>query len=260
MTLVSEIITDSYRRSNLIALGQVPNANQITEALRFLNRIVKSVFGNEVGEKLEAFPVGRNDISRPAGYPWYDTTPSNDFYFPANVRVILNLEANAHVDLYLDPNPPIGARFAFNFRTPDNGATATVYGNGRSFDSQDSVLLDGSVTEAEYLYRDDTADWLKYAPLVAEDTFPFPIEFDDFFIITLALSINPGYGVTIDPQSQRMLQRSSTQIRARYHQDIQVGSELGLLRLARTAVDRDRWGNLYAYYNPTAMFDKGWPY
>lgn len=261
MTLVSDIITDAYRRSNLIALGQVPNTAQTAEALRYLNRIVKSVFGNEVGEKLEAFPVGRHNISRPAGYPWYGTVPdSNNFFFPPNVRAILNLENNEHVDIYLHPNPPIGCRFAYNFMDPGNGKTVTIYGNGRYITGVDSISIDGSVVEAEYLYRDDLANWVQYAPIIAADIFPFPSEFDDFFIITLAMAINPSYGQMLDPQAQAAFKRSAGQIRARYHQELPQRSELGLTRLTRTAADRDRWGSNYWLYDPTALFNSGWPY
>ncbi len=260
MTLVSDIILDAYRRSNLIALGQTPSANQTAEALRYLNRIVKSVFGNEVGEKLEAFPVGRHNIQRPEGYPWYDTVPDNNFYFPPNVRAILNLDDNTHVDLYLTPEPTIGARFAYNFMNPGSGQTATIYGNGRYIDGSDTVSLDGSVTEAEYLYRDDLASWVKYAPIISADTFPFPSEFDDFFITSLSLVLNPAYGQQLDPQAKAVYQRSAGQIRARYHQELPQRSELGLIRLSRTAADRDRWGNAYWFYDPTSLFTKGWPY
>lgn len=260
MTLVSDIITDAFRRSNLLALGQVPDINQGTEALRYLNRIVKSVFGNEVGEKLEAFPIGRHNISRPAGYPWWNNVPDNNFYFPPNVRAIMNLDGGTHVDLYLHPDPPIGCRFAYNFMDPGSGQSATIHGNGRYITGLDTINLDGTVTEAEYLYRDDLANWVQYAPIIATDTFPFPSEFDDFFITALAMVVNPAYGQILDPQSQSVFKRSAQQIRSRYHQVIPTRSELGLIRLTRTAADRDLWGNIYWLYNPSDMFAKGWPW
>jgi hypothetical protein len=260
MTLVSDIITDAYRRSNLIAVGQTPSTAQQTEALRYLNRIVKSVFGNEVGEKLEAFPIGRHNIKRPAGYPWWNNVPDNNFYLPPNVRVMMNIDDNTHIDLYLHPDPPFGCRFAYNFMDPGRGQSATIYGNGRYLDGSDSINLDGTTTEAEYLYRDDLASWVKYAPILITDTFPFPIEFDDFFITGLAMVINPSYGQTLDPQSQAVFKRAAQQLRSRYHQTINTRSELGLIRFTRTAADRDLWGNIYWLYNPSDMFAKGWPW
>lgn len=261
MTLVSDIITDAFRRSNLIALGQTPNTAQGVEALRYLNRIVKSVFGNEVGEKLDAFPIGRHNISRPAGYPWWDTTPDADWFFPVNGRAMLNLDDNTHIDLYLDPDPCIGARFAYNLMDPGRGQSVTIHGNGRYFTGVDTITINSaSALEAEYLYRDDLADWVKYAPIISSDTFPFPSEFDDFFITSLAMVINPSYGQMIDPQSTAVFKRSASQIRARYHQVIPTRSELGLIRLTKTAIDRDRWGSNSWFYDPTDLFNKGAPW
>src|SRR3546814_13330053 len=90
MTLVSQIITDSFRKSNLIAIGTTPTAAQQTEALRYLNRMVKSVFGDEVGEPLTALPIGSLNIDRPSGYPWWDTVPAGDWFVPTNTRTVFN--------------------------------------------------------------------------------------------------------------------------------------------------------------------------
>ena len=92
MTITQQIITDAYRQSNLLSIGESPSLAQQDEGLRYLNRIVKSVFGNEAGDPLEVFPVGRNHINRPSGYPWHGTTPDNDWYVPKNTRIMLNLE------------------------------------------------------------------------------------------------------------------------------------------------------------------------
>src|SRR3546814_19127941 len=86
MTLVSQIITDSFRKSNLIAIGTTPTAAQQTEALRYLNRMVKPVFGDEVGEPLTALPIGSLTIDRTSGYPWWDTVPDGDWFVPKNTR------------------------------------------------------------------------------------------------------------------------------------------------------------------------------
>jgi hypothetical protein len=37
VTLISSIITDAYRESNMLALGKDPTANQSAEALRLYN-------------------------------------------------------------------------------------------------------------------------------------------------------------------------------------------------------------------------------
>lgn len=259
MTLVSEIITDAFRQSNLLALGVDPTALQQAEALRYLNRIVKSVFGNEVGDPLTAFPIGRENINRPSGYPWWDDVPSNDWFVPKNTRVMLNLDAP--VSLYLHPDPDDGSRFAA-VDTSGNLATnnVTVYGNGRTIETELSIVLDTDGVDREWFYRADLGDWLRSIPLLSEDTFPFPEEFDFFFIIQLGMALNPTMGAALDPQTMQTYTRARTQMRARYTQFIPVRAELALIRPAKVAADRDQWGNSYWLYQPNAMFDKGWPW
>ncbi len=260
MTLVSEIITDAFRQSNLLAIGVSPTAAQQTEALRYLQRIVKSVFGNEVGDPLEAFPIGSDNISRPSRYPWYDTVPDNDWFVPKNLRVMLNVDT-AGINLYLHPDPDDGSRFAA-VDVAETLATypVTVYGNGRRIENALSISLNTNGYDAEWMYRADLGNWQKYTPLIDSDTFPFPSEFDDYFITMLAIRLNPSYGAALDDQSGLILKRSTTQLRARYKQDIQMRSELGLFRMSKLAADRDMWGNSYWFYNPNSMFSKGWPW
>lgn len=259
MTLTSQIITDAYRQSNLLAIGTVPTADQQTEALRYLNRIVKSVFGNEAGDPLEVFPVGRNNIQRPSGYPWWNTVPDNDWFVPKNIRIMLNLDEP--VSLYLHPEPDDGSRFAV-IDASENVSTfnATVYGNGRLIESALTQVLNTDGVDKEWFYRADLGNWMLYAPLIYSTPFPFPEEFDDYFITILAIRLNPQYGVQLDPQSKMIFDRSLRQLRARYTQDIPTRSELALIRMPKTSYDRDIWGTSYRYYNPNSMFDKGWPW
>lgn len=259
MTTVTQIITDAFRQSNLLALGVEPSEAQKDEALRYLNRIVKSVFGNEAGDPLTAFPIGSKGISRPSGYPWWNTVPDNDWFVPKNIRVMLNL--NESIPLYLHPSPDDGSRFAV---VDISGSLAdhpvTIYGNGNLIEGGTELTLNVKGYDAEWFYREDLATWVKYAPLSLEDVFPFPQEFDDFFITLLAIRLNPSYGAALDPQSQMIFNRSKTQLRARYTQDIPTRSELALIRPAKVAADRDKWGNTYWLYQPNSMFDKGWPW
>lgn len=259
MTTVTQIITDAFRQSNLLAITASPTTAQQTEALRYLNRIVKSVFGNEAGDPLVAFPIGSDNIERPSGYPWWNTVPDNDWFVPKNIRVMLNLDQS--VSLYLHPAPDDGTRFA---AIDASGTLATypvtVYGNGNRIENSLSISLDTDGFDAEWFYRADIANWQKYFPLTLVDTFPFPEEFDDFFITMLAIRLNPSYGTSLDPQSQAVFDRAKTQLRARYAQNIPVRSELALIRMSRLAADRDQWGSSYWLYQPNAMFDKGWPW
>jgi len=259
MTLVSEIISDAYRLSNITRVGGSPTSDQETEALRYLNRLVKSVFGNEAGENLRPFPIGDTNISRPAEYPGWTNTPSGDWFVPKNLRVMLNL--SAPVDLYLHPEPDDGSRFAAldvigNLSTNN----VTVYGNGRLIEGASTLTLDTDGYNAEWFYRADLGNWVKYAELTTTDTFPFPVEFDDYFITLLAIRLNPAYGAGLDPQSQMIYNRAKSQFSARYSQKIEVGSELALIRLGRVDPSRDAWQYYDEYYDDNAIFNRGVPW
>lgn len=260
MTIVSQIIVDAFRQSNLLAIGVLPTVPQADEALRYLNRIVKSVFGNEVGDQLEAFPVGRNDIVRPSGYPWYSQVPPNDWFVPKNKRLMFNLQEPQ--DIYLHPVPDDGSRFAVSDPS-ENLATnnVTVYGNGRLIEGQESIVLNEDGMDREWFFRQDLANWMRYAPLTADIEFPFPEEFDDLFITMLAIRLNPAYGTSLDEQSNMVLNRSRTQFRARYQAHVQTRSEEALLRMPWVAADRDSWGYNRGYWeDPSTAFDRGYPW
>lgn len=260
MTLVSEIISDAFRQSNIIAVGSSPTDAQATEALRHLNRLVKSVSSAEAGEPLQNFPIGRTNISKPSGYPWYDNLPDGDWFAPKNIRAMFNL--SEPVTIYLHPSPDDGTRFgavdvAGNLATHN----VTIYGNGNNIETSNSIVLNTDDVNSEWMYRADTGNWVKYAVLISTDTFPYPTEFDDFFITMLAVRLNPAYGATLDPQSDAVLRRSSRQLKARYKQTKPTRSEMGLLRLAKVAADRDSWSDFYDdYSSPNEIFNRGRPW
>ena len=258
MTTVTQIIDDAFRASNLVATGASPTLIETEEALRLLSRIVKSTFGFEAGEPFSSIPIGSNNIERPSGYPWYETVPDNDWFVPENVRVMLNL--GEPVSLYLHPAPNNGARFAL-LDVAQTVAThnVTVVGNGNRIDGLESLVLDENGTAGEWFYREDLGSWIKYTPLVLENEFPFPEEFDDFFVMTLAMRINPLYGSTIDGQSGEMLRRSKSQLRARYAQEINMPVNQALLRMSRMTADRNQWRDRDGIYDPSTVFARGYP-
>lgn len=259
MTTVSTIITDAYRQSNVLAIATSPTSDQTDEGLRYLNRIVKSVFGNEAGDPFESFPIGRVDIQRPAGYPWWNNVPDNNWWVPKNTRLMVNIDEP--VEVWLHPDPDDGSRFAvIDVQKTFATNNFTVHGNGRLIEGLTSMVLNADGTDSEWFYRADIGNWQLYSPLSLVDTFPFPEEFDDFFITLLAMRLNPAYGVQMDGQSQAVFNRAAKQMKARYDQDMPTRSELGLLRMPRTSRDRNLWGDSYWLYNPNSMFEKGWPF
>jgi hypothetical protein len=256
MTTVAEIITDAFRVSNLVGTGRTPNPSEVTEALRYLNRIIKSTLGNEAGENFTDMPIGSVNIERPQGFPWYSTIPDNSWFVPVNTRLMVNLDES--VDLYLHPLPDDGARLAFvDIKQTLSTTPVRVYGNGRLIEGQEFIDLNTDGLNAEWFYRSDLANWMRYSPLVEADDFPFPEEFDEYFIHMLAMRINPAYGKAMDQQSMETFRRAKSQLRARYDQDIFAPSELGIIRMPLSSVDRDQWRDWYGHFDPTQMFNKG---
>lgn len=259
MTLVSEIIADSYRQSNLIAIGTTPTANQQNEGLRYLSRLVTSVYGNEAGERLNAFPLGRVDIDRPSGWPWFNNVPPNQWFVPINTQLMCNLSVPAEV--WLAPQPGDGGRFGVN-DVAGNFSTnpLTISGNGRRIDGMDSITLDVDGTIKIWFYRDDLGEWVTISPITLDGVFPFPPEFDMYFISLLAMTLNPMYGIEMNSQVGAMMTRSETQFKARYSSPIETPAELGLLRMPRQSRERRLIHNYGYYWDPSATFRSGYPW
>jgi hypothetical protein len=251
MTTVSQIITDAFRQSNLIPVGTSPTQAQQNEALRYINRIVLSVLGNEAGENFNTLGIGGGNISRPTGYPYLDDLIVDEWFVPENSRIMSNL-ANP-VTLYLHPNPDDGSRLGVvdvsgNFATNN----LTIKGNGRNIEAASELVLSANGTASEWMYRADTGNWSKTTNLLIGDVFPFPEDFDDMFITMLAIRVNPAYGRTIDAQSAAVLDRSRNQLRARYAINRQVGVEGALIALTNTDA---YWNN--RHQTPNGLFDLG---
>ena len=260
MTTVYQIIVDAYRQSNLVGLGIAPTQPQEVEALRYLERIVAQAFGNEAGDPLTGFPIGRHNIQRPVGYPGWSTVPDNYWFVPKNTRCNLNLETSG-VQLYLDPFAADGSRFAVVDASNNlSEYPITIHGNGFFIEGQESLTLNTDGLEREWFFRADLGEWKRCTPLGLFDEFPFPKEFDDYFIISLAFRLNPAYQRNLDPQSQVMLEKNRNALTSRYSQVVPTHSELALLRTTKMSADRDHWSSSTSFYNPNAMFDKGWPW
>jgi hypothetical protein len=241
MTLASSIITDAYRESNIIPMGSSPNTNQVTEALSRLNVIISSTIGNEVGDALDDINIGGS----------YDQSSFCTSYVPDNARLVLNLSSTK--TLKLDPQPFAGQRLSI----VDAGNNLATYplvldGNGRYIEGASTLTLSTSGDVRQWMYRDDTGQWVKVTSLLTTDNLPFPSKFDDYFILMLAMRLNPRYGQTMASETVETLKRSRSQLRARYHAWKQVMSDLDPRGLA-TENDRGVGFN-------TSDFSSGRPY
>jgi hypothetical protein len=217
VTLISSIITDAYRESNILPLVKAPSAPQITEALRLLNGLFSSIYGDEAGESLQDWPLGNFGRESPAYN--LEFTEYNINRPTINRRLIaVNEEAKT---VYLTLYPQDGARMGI---ADPFGRLATVPvtldANGRTIEGSPNLLLDTNGTFTEWFYRADLGDWVKLTSKVAADEMPFPADFDNFFVILLAMRINPRYGRTLDEQSLAIFRSEKRKFVARYLQSM----------------------------------------
>lgn len=241
MTLVSQIITDAYRETNLIPLGTTPNTSQMAAGLNSLNRIISSTLGFEVNDELRDLNIG-GDV---------DQTIYTEEWVPDNIRLLLNLTAAASFDL--DPMPFDGQRFSI-VDVGGNLSTfnVTINGNGRRIEDAASVVENTDDLVKTWMYRADTGNWIVIETSEEADEMPFPEEFDDYFILMLAMRINPNYGQSLAPESVNRLNSMRSKIRARYRKQINfMQADPGLVR----------YDDLYGWFGNTA-FNTGrpWPW
>jgi hypothetical protein len=226
MTTISQILIDAHRESNLVSINGTLSANQETEGLRLLNRVIASLMGYELGEGLTSVSLGDNNIETTRYNRLEDYSDT-----PANVRVYCNLETTNEIILPHSPDP--GARFGVldvsgNFTT----YPLTLVGNGAKIEGATTVTLSTDGDTREWFYRDDLGEWVKFSVLLTTDVSPFPLEFDDLLITLLAMRLNPRAGVQMDGQSGSRYKEMMNKFRSRYRQSREVASELGITRLS----------------------------
>lgn len=256
MTLVTQIIKDAYREGNITAINEPPTAAEIEEGLRLLRRLVRSVIGFEVGDKLDPLEIGTNNFETPE-FVQYSQTYLTDrsSFVPLNIRILLNLTEETQINLH--PSPIDGARLSI-IDASNNLSTNnfTVIGNGRKIENQTELVLSEDGFTREWLYRDDIGAWMKLFDLELADVFPFPEEFDDYFIISLAMRINPRHGNQIAPDSVLAYRRQEMMLKARYTQTIETEPEEALLRPAHIGQYGQRNG-YEGVRRSTANFNRG---
>jgi hypothetical protein len=104
MAFVTEIVKDAFREANLIPITQSPTLDEQTEALRLLNRFIRSTFGNETGDRLQSFPVGTNNVITTTSLPTYTFTGAS--YAPLNARLVVNTTAATTINLHPEETLP----------------------------------------------------------------------------------------------------------------------------------------------------------
>lgn len=223
MTQVSSLITDAFRESNLIALNASPAPAEMTEGLARLQALLLSVVGNEVGYILEDWKiVTATAITNPAAVA-LTTAQTTAYTIRPQSRLICNLTATTTINL--DPMPQDGQRFSVidalnNFNT----FNLVVNGNGRRIASGTSLTFSVNGAKREFMYRSDQGEWVEITTLTTGGDFPFPGDFDDYFVTALAMRINPRYGRPLPPEAAQRYAEQKQQIIDRYSQSRIRGS------------------------------------
>lgn len=227
MPLMSAIILDAYRESNLVAEEATLTATQENTGLERLTSLIAGVYGYDAGERLCDWPVGSANWQESDVRGWSEL----DWKYPiANSRLILNLTSPQTI--YLPPTPTDGARIGL----VDAGGTLnaqplTLVGNGRLIEDATSVTVSTNGLVKEWMYRADLANWQAITALDLTDQLPFPAEFDDYFIIKLAARLNPRYGRSLNDLSIMRLNDMREQLSSRYRQERPVSVPTALVNL-----------------------------
>jgi hypothetical protein len=243
MTTVSQLITDAYQYNNIVALSVIPSAAEQAKALRYLNRIFKGVFGQELGSDLETWTLDDRGLhpssgdSFRIGYDWSK-------YLPSNTRVVVSLSKAG--TLVLPKLSSDGARFAVQGDFSSN--PLTVNANGRKIESTSSVTLNTDNTNSEWFFRSDLGNWSKVSDLGLTDDFPLPTEFEEYFIMMLAMRLGASEDIDLNSQLAYVLKDVTKRFKSRYRQTYQIGSDLGLLNLTNS------W---YTHSLNTVRFENG---
>lgn len=217
-TLVSDIVSDAFRESNIAAITQARSTEEKAEALARLQVIVYNVLGGDVGYVFNDWDVRSATVIRKPNGILLNTTEASAFTAPPNARLVCNL--SAALTVALDTNPRDGQRLAV-VDAKNNFATynLTLNPNGRKLQGvTTNTAINTNGTNKQWFYRADLADWKLISALALTDEFVFPSEFDDYFVITLASRINPRYGRELPAPTAARLSSLTAQIVDRYAQ------------------------------------------
>lgn len=214
MTQVLDIITRSYRESNLFGISGSPTALQISEGLARLQTLIASTYGWDVGEDVTDLHVGYVGQVEPD----YDITQRMWTRPETNTRLVLNHDGPETI--YFPRLPRHGSRMSV-VDVYDALAlyNITLDANGNTIEDVLQVVLSTNGLNRTWIYDASASNWQIMPTVTSEtDEMPFPIEFDDYFIIKLASRLNPAYGRSLSQESIMRLQDQQGQIEARYKQ------------------------------------------
>lgn len=253
MTTVAEIVEEAFRESQLLNELQSATPTQTNLALSRLQNAVSSAYGFEVGEELSDWPIGTEGLHNPRGVVWQRL----EWERPRINSRMIAASAEAQT-VYLPSNPYDGSRISLI--DPASRLAAypiTLDAQGRTIENATTFVANTDGLQKTWFYRADRGNWTPITPLAFTDDFPFPAEFDEYFITSLAMRLNPRYGRSMTAESIAALQRSVTLLQARYKQSESVGVSEALLNLSAHYNGGDDRARPY-YGGAEQAGDRGW--
>jgi hypothetical protein len=256
VTVVSSIINDAFRESNILPLAKQPNDVQVTEALRLLNQLFSTIYGDEAGEALQDWPLG--NFGRETTE--YDLGVSNYHLDRPTINqrlLALNTEAKR---VYLPLYPQDGSRMGI---ADPYGRLASfpivLDGNGRTIEAAATLDLNTNGLYRDWFYRADLGNWMRLTGVALTDEMPFPADFDIFFIILLAMRINPRYGRSMDAQSAEMFRGERRKFVARYLQSmpLEINDDISWPFMSTQSYDQQREFSSNRAFNRGSYFGRG---
>lgn len=199
MTLISSLIRDAYRESNLIATSANPSTAEVTEGVSVLNQFLGSLFGHEAGQEFVDLSVAAATATlRP------------------NERALVSYNSG-NVTLTLPAVPDNGARVQIVDTVIGGSRTLTLNPNGRKITGAATLVLAAGSNKV-YMYRADLGDWLVISPLASSDTLPFPVDYEPLFVAAIAIRINDRHGQPVPEQLKAVFDRDIERIKFDYRQ------------------------------------------
>ena len=212
MTLLKDIIRDAYREANLLPIGQDLSTEQEVEGFNSLIRIIDSVFGNEVGEEL---------------FPIVDETA--EVLFDNSILLLTPTSLSTY---YFPSNPRNGSRIVVVDSTRDTATyQVTLHGNTKTIENSVTSLFDENGISKVWFYNAEKGDWIKLSSLTSVSESILPPRFDDYFIIALAMRLNPRNGMELSQQSLARFKEVKRKLQAEYRYSNSEPLEKGLSHL-----------------------------
>lgn len=239
MTVTADIVTQSYRELNIIALGTSPSTAQAAEGLVKLNNYVRSLYGTVMGEPLAdwLFPAPQRTAPVAANYPQlpypqgldgnllslpFNSTPGPGVtpFPPKNSRIVFAGKTGTVPEtVYFPEAPDDGSRMGLiQGATGDSAVVLVLDGNGRLIDGAPTFQVTSPIAHMRWLYRADIGDWRPMAQLMPMDEMPFAEDMDQFFVAAGAVRLASSYGKTLPPATAQAYKDGLSAFRSRYRQ------------------------------------------